>query len=102
MQEWIDDDVDIKNFNDTLPTAKTASLAKYKARITAVLEALPHLINFYVLQPRVRRLDFHTFICSQRTVDLLCNRITAGNPYTIVGFGDAALSRNVWGTVPVS
>ena len=36
---WIANDPAIKKFNETVASAKTASLAKYSSRITTVLEA---------------------------------------------------------------
>ena len=85
MRKWIASDGHIQHFNENVPSAKTASLAKYIERATAVLAAIPHLSGFYVQRRRVRRSRWRTYIHSQRALDTICNTITGGNPDTIVG-----------------
>jgi hypothetical protein len=100
MDDWMARD-GINEINAELPTAKTASMEKYCLRITAVLNALPKLLNFHVTKRRVRRLRFGTYLRTQRAVAKVCNMITGGNKYTIVGFGDGCKNPHIRGTQPV-
>ena len=99
---WIANDPAVKTFNETVASAKTASLATYSSRITTVLEAFRALMWFYVERVRVRREKFGRGIRSQQGLDHFADKITGGKKNTVVAFGDACRNPRVRGHAPVS
>jgi len=105
MKRWTEACPDLRTFNETVSTAKTASLDTYVVRISQVLCNLPLLLDFYVHKRRVRRCRWYTFMKHQQSVEKMIVDITAtknhdGQRDTLVAYGNASLN-NVRGTKPV-
>ena len=105
MRRWTEACPDLKTFNQTIPTAKTASLDAYSDRISTVLHTLPLLMDFYVHKRRVRRCRWHSFMKHQRSIEQMVADITGTASHhdqedVLVAYGNASLN-NVRGAKPV-
>ena len=57
------------------------------------------ILSFYG-QKKQKRWRWKSYINKQKTFDKLCNRITGGNPRTVVAFGDGRFSSTSRGHAP--
>lgn len=105
MRRWTDNSPDVKSFNETVPTAKTASLSAYSQRISRVMSALPALMEFYVLKRRVRRCRWFSYMRRQASLEAMVTDIAGTKDHmaqrdVLVAYGNAAMHA-VKGTKPV-
>ena len=105
MKQWTKVCPDIKSYNDTALTAKSASLDTYSNRISHVLRNLPLLLDFYVHKRRVRRCRWYTYMRHQQSVEKMVADITGAKKHdeqreVLVAYGNATFN-NVRGTQPV-
>lgn len=105
MKKWTAAAPDVQNFNSTISSGKTASLAAYSQRVAQVLEGLPMLMNFYVHKKRVRRSRWYGYMRRQKASENMIEEVTATRDHqeqkrVLVAYGNAAM-HNMRGTRPV-
>lgn len=105
MRHWTNAAPSIKQFNETVATAKTASLDQYSVRVAQVLTALPRLLDFYVYKRRVRRSRWFAFMQKQRATEHMISDVTATRTHrdqkeVLIAYGNAAMN-NMRGCQPV-
>ena len=105
MRRWTEACPDIKTFNETVPSAKTASLSGYSNRILHVMSALPLLLGFYVQKRRVRRCRWYNHMRKQASMESMVAAIAGTTRHdeqrnVLVAYGNAAMHA-VKGTKPV-
>jgi hypothetical protein len=105
MRKWTNAAPPIRQFNETVATAKTSSTEAYAERCRQVLMALQTLLNFYVHKRRVRRARWFAYGRKQQATEKMIEEITATKDHAeqrkvLVAYGNAAM-HNVKGTKPV-
>lgn len=78
----------INSFNAEVLSAKTSSLELFKAYTKHVLANLEVVMSFYNAQ-RFKRLRWKTYISRQKAYETLVSDLTAGDPDTLIVWGDA-------------
>ena len=71
-----------------IPTPRSSATTVYRAYLQYVLEHAERILEFYG-KDRWSRLRWKSFMGKQKGYDVVCKRITDGNPTTLVAFGDA-------------
>jgi hypothetical protein len=87
MSKWMEEDVDVRTFNEQAPTRSCLDSESLGWRIQAVYSSLYSLVRFHTAK-RVRKLRRTVTIQKQRMVDRVCLSITKGKK-TVVAFGAA-------------
>ena len=107
MLHWLNRDSTGVSTLQSAPSSAVSSLDGYISRCKAILERLDVLKKFYVACRRVRRLKFNTHMRTQSAYQWLVSEICGTSVHseqakTVVGYGDACMSRNTKGTAPMA
>jgi hypothetical protein len=100
---WISKNPVIVAFNASISTAKTSSLAAYKAHAANVLTSMVAVMDFYN-SSRFKRLRWKTYIKRQKAYEKLVADLKGGEEQTLIVWGDAKFAASGRGSpaVPTS
>jgi hypothetical protein len=82
-----------------IPTNRCSAVDDYQVYLRYLLPHLSTLLGFYGAN-RWCRQRFGSYIAKQKAYDVVCNRITKGDPNTVVFYGNAGFSSSSRGHAP--